>query len=161
MRYYIFGSNRFSDLHLLHSHSQYSDECLLIFLPLFTIHRYCATFFPTRKRKMFADLRTGILFAFPSILCHIFFLSLSNSLPHSLFLFLFLFLSLSLRIQGGWTRDGPRSTSPPTCSDSSLGPSSASSPSLTLSLSVSSAGYSPLNCSPSGLFAFITNAVIF
>jgi hypothetical protein len=97
---------------------------------------------------MFAHLRHRHSFRFP-------FQSLSHSIPHSLFLF----LSLSLRIQGGWTRDGPRSTSPLTCSDSSSGPSSASSPSLTPSLSVSSAGYSPLNCSPSGLFAFITNAV--
>jgi hypothetical protein len=91
MRYYIFGSNRLSDLHLLHSHSQYSDECLLIFFPLFTIHRYCATFFPTRKRKMFAHLRHRHSFRFP-------FHSLSHLLPiplkfHSSFPFS---LSLSL-----------------------------------------------------------------
>jgi hypothetical protein len=74
MRYYIFGSNRLSDLHLLHSHSQCSHECLVFFLSLFTIHCYCATFFLTRKRKMFAHLRHRHSFRFP-------FQSLSHSLP--------------------------------------------------------------------------------
>jgi hypothetical protein len=72
MQHYIFGSNRLSDLHLLHSHSQCSHESLLFFLSLFTIHCYCATFFGSGRCLL--TYATGILFAFPSYPSHIPFL---------------------------------------------------------------------------------------